>query len=267
MAQRKPPSEPDPSSPAPEEQASAPENQSTAAGATGASAPGATTPAATTAVPTGNQILDGSWPASVDAQTAQQFNGLAQVRQARANQLQRQVTSLTAAYGANDPRVAAAQASLQAQQTYASRLGLAGATTSTAAPTAPANGWVVYGRVRNADLSAAPQLTVFLADQSRAWLKTYAYAFTDATGYFTLTYAPSAAAAKKARQAESKAPVLSAYLEISNAACKLMYMDTAPMSLEAGSVVYRDIVLAAEVPIGAPPCGPGASNATPPAKK
>ena len=104
-------------------------------------------------------------------------------------------------------------------------------------------------------------------DQSRAWLKTYAYVFTDATGYFTLSYAP-ASTTKKTRQAETTAPApLAAYLEISNAACKLMYMDTAPMSLESGSVVYRDIVLAANVPLGTPPCEPGAPASTPPGTK
>jgi hypothetical protein len=234
----------------------------------------------TGSTPTATQILESSWATSVDSQTAQQFTGLAQVRQARANQLQRQVTALTATYGATDPAVLAAQASLTAEQTFASRLGMVSATTSTTAPTAPANGWVVYGRVRNADLTPAPQLTVFLADEARAWLQQYAFAFTDQTGYFTLSYTPPAAGkkprqsvareAREAREAEASAASaepLSAYVEVSNSACKLMYVDAAPMSVAAGAVVYRDIVLSAEVPLGTPPCEPGAPPSVPPATK
>lgn len=231
----------------------------------------------TVSTPTASELVESSWATSVDAQTAQQFTGLTGIRQARTNQLQRQVTSLTKAYGASDPRTVAAQASFSTQQTFATRLGMASATTSTTAPTAPANGWVVYGRVLHADSTAAPQLTVFLADECRAWLQKYAFAFTDQTGYFTLSYAPPAqhgekkthhAVEREAEKATEKAPEsVSAYLEVSNAACKLMYMDAAPMSIAVGAVVNRDIVLSAEVPLGTPPCEPGAPPAVPPAKK
>jgi hypothetical protein len=229
------------------------------------------TPNSETSTPTPNQILQESWAASVDAQTAQQFAGLSQIRQARTNQLQRELASLTKAYGSSDPGVQAVQASLQYEQTFGSRLSVVSTVTSTTAPTAPTDGWVVYGRVRNADLSAAPQLTVFLADESRAWLKQYAYTFTDKTGYFTLSYTPTAAG-KKSRRAEAKEQAkesesLSAYLEISNAACKVMYVDAEPMAITVGAVIYRDIVLSDEVPLGNPPCEPGASSSTPPASK
>lgn len=194
--------------------------------------------------------------AITDAQTAQQYTGLTQIRQARANQLQRQVTALTQAYGANDPRVVAAQAALANQQTFASRLGLVQTDTSTTAPTAPTDGFVIYGRVLNADQSPAPQLTVFLADDTRAWLQQYAYAFTDQTGYFTLssTYTAYGVA------------TLSAYLEVSNSACNLMYIDSSPMSITAGAAISRDIVLASAVPLGKAPCEPSAAPSTPPAQ-
>jgi hypothetical protein len=238
----------------------------------------------TASTPTASQLVQSSWAASVDAQTAQQFTALTAVRQARTNQLQRQVTSLTKAYGASDPRTVAVQTSLTTQQTLATRLGMASATTSAPAPAAPANGWLVYGRVRNADSSPAPQLTVFLADESRAWLQKYAFAFTDQTGYFTLTYAPPAASGapveKKHRHAgeketdkdcekppESTPGHVSAYLEVSNAGGQLMYIDATRMSISAGASVYRDILLSAEVPLGTPPSEPGAPAPVPPATK
>jgi hypothetical protein len=211
-----------------------------------------TTSAATAAA---TQIQSTS-TATTDAQTALQYTGLTQIRQARANQLQRQVTSLTQAYGANDPRVVAAQAALANQQTFASRLGLVQTDTSTTAPTAPANGWVIYGRVLNADNSPAPQLTVFLADETRAWLQQYAYAFTDQTGYFTLS----------SSSLGYQAQTFSVYLEVSNSACKLMYIDSSPMSIAVGASISRDIVLSANVPLGTAPCEPSAAPSTPPAQ-
>ncbi len=219
--------------------------------------------------PTATQIVENSWAPSVDGQTAQQFASLTQIRQARTNQLQRQVTSLTTTYGATDPRVVAAQASLSNQQTFASRLGVVSTATSTPAPTAPANGWTIYGHVLHADQTPAPQLTVFLADECRAWLQQYAYAFTDQTGYYTLSYTPQAdSAVKKTSAAETGGPqTLTAYLEVSNCSCQLMYIDASPMPIPTGAVISRDILLAATVPLGTPPCEPGASPSLPPGKK
>jgi hypothetical protein len=240
-----------------------------------------------------NQILQSAWATQIDSQTAQQFTGLSQVRMARANQLQREAASLTKAYGATDPGVLEVQASLQNEQTYASRLGVARDNTSTTAPTPPANGWALYGRVRNADLTPAPQLTVFLADRGRAWLKRYAYAFTDQNGNFTLSYTPPATG-KQARHGKGgvaeaaehlvddaevllgdtprsaagrAAAALTAYVEVSNSTCKLVYVDATPISLATGAAVYRDIVLTGDGPLGTPPCEPGAPAPVPPARK
>src|ERR1035441_2377769 len=77
------------------------------AGTKACSTPGASSAGTSSGgpAPTPNQILQSSWSDSIDSQTAQQFNGLAQIRQARASQLERRVASLTATYGASDPRV------------------------------------------------------------------------------------------------------------------------------------------------------------------
>jgi hypothetical protein len=214
---------------------------------------------------TANQILQDGWTTQIDSQTAQQFTGLNQVRQARANQLQREAIALTKEYGANDPGVLAVQASLRNEQAFALKLGMARDTTTTTAPTAPNGGWVLYGRVRNADLTPAAQLTVFLADQGRTWLKTYAYAFTDQSGLFTLSYAP-ATVTGKARQKAAVEP-LSVYVEVSDSACKLLYVDATPTAIANGAVVYRDIILSSDGPLGSPPCEPGTPTSTPPGRK
>ena len=67
--------------------------------------------------------------------------------------------------------------------------------------------------------------------------------------------------------APAAAGPLTAYLEVSNPACKLVYVDATPMSINVGATIYRDIVLSAEVPLGTPPCEPGAPASVPPAKK
>lgn len=228
------------------------------------------TPATPAGPPTGLQILQNAWTPNVDPQNAQQFTGLTQIRQARTNQLTRVVANLTQTYGATDPRTVAAQSSLTSEQTYSSRLGLVKANTATPVPTPPANGWVIYGRVLNADQTPAAQFTVFLADATRAWLQQYAYAFTDQIGYYTLTYAsPSGAAipGKEARRVTSVASAqsLSAYLEVQNSACKLMFVDTTPMSISPGAAIRRDVQLLEQGSVGTPPCDSGAPSQTPPA--
>jgi len=212
---------------------------------------------------TANRILQSSWAQQVDGQTAQQFTGLARVRQARANQLQRVAAALAKQYGGNDPGVQAAQAALKNEQIYASRLGIARDTSSATVPAAPAGGWVLYGHLRNADLTPAAHYTVFLADQRRAWLAQYGYAFTDLNGYYTLTYTPQART--KANQ-QSAAALSAIYIAVSDQECKLVYFDENPTTLNAGAVVNRDIVLG-QGPIGTPPCQEGAPAATPPGKK
>ena len=227
------------------------------------------TPTDATAKP--EELLQSTWAGTVDSQTAQQYTGLAQIRRARVNQLQRQIAVLTNIYGADDAGVLALQASLRDQQAFAAKLSVVSDAASSAAPTAPANGWVLYGRVRHADLTPAPRLTVFLADPNRAWLKKYGYAFTDDTGFFTLTYAPAAPVGKKARSADAadsavQIPALTVYVEVSNADCKLVYLDDTLQSIATGTVVYRDILLPAGA-LGNPPCEPGASASVPCPKK
>jgi hypothetical protein len=131
---------------------------------------------------------------SLATQIPQQFATMTSVRQARINQLQRQAVTLKAQPAAAAKTAAALQTTIQFQQSSVASLGTVSAQASTAAPSVPANGWVLHGRVRNASLQPAAQLTVILTDQDKVWQKQYGYAFTDSGGYFSLTYTPPAAA-------------------------------------------------------------------------
>ena len=218
----------------------------------------------------GNQLLQTAWASQVDAQTTQQFTGLAAVRQARVNQLQREAALLIRLYGANDSRVQAVQANLANQQAFAVKLGVARDASATAAPTAPAGGWVLYGHVRHADLTPAAQYTVFLADKGRSWLTPYGYAFTDQNGYYELSYAPAPvtpSGTKAGQKHAAAAAPLSAFVEVSDAACHLVFVDTTTTAFPVGAAINKDIVLASDNPLGTPPCQEGAPPATPPAQK
>jgi hypothetical protein len=199
--------------------------------------------------------------AAIVAHTQQQFTSLTQIRQARVNQLQREAAALTKAYGASDPGVQSVQASLQTEQNMVMLLGLARDAGAVATSDPPANGWVLYGRVRNADLTPAPKLTVFLTDKRQGWLEQFGYAFSDETGAFSLVYAPSAA---ERTQTSTSPATVTAYIEVTNSDCQIVYLDSSTVSLSAGGSVYREIVLAGG-PLGAPPCEDG--KPTPPGNR
>jgi hypothetical protein len=215
------------------------------------------------APPSGNttalQLLQQGWVANIDAQTEQQLKGLGQIRQARINQLQRQATALSAQKGATDPEVVSLQKSIQTQLALVSVLGVVGYQASTPAPTAPANGWILYGFVRDQNLQPAPKLTVYLVNEAKEWLRNYGYAFTDATGYFILSYAPDASIDKE------RAPTSeSVYLEVSSQARQPLYIDSSAFTLAVGAAQYREVVLSGQGVLGSPPAG---SDSAPPAAR
>ena len=140
------------------------------------------------------QLFQQACTSNIDAQATQQLTNLAQIRQARINQLQRQVAPLIAQKGAADTQVVSLQKSIQSQQSLVSALAVVRAKASTPAPTVSANGWVIYGYVRDQNLQPAARLTVTLTNQQKVWQHQYGYSFTDANGYFSLDYTPPAAA-------------------------------------------------------------------------
>jgi hypothetical protein len=194
---------------------------------------------------TAKSLMNDAWASNSDAQTAQQLGGLTLVRQARINQQQREATALTAEYGATDADVVALKTSIGAQQAVASVLGATRDIANTTAPTVPANGWVLHGRVRDKNLQPIATLSICLVDEQKSWLGGYAY--TDATGYFTLSNTPAASA-------PAPSP-LSAYLEILNQSGQPLYIDSTAFTLNADASLYRDIVLASQTPLGSPPPG------------
>jgi hypothetical protein len=192
-------------------------------------------------------LITSATASNIDSQTAQQLTNLTLIRQARINQQQREATALTAEYGATDPDVVALNTSISTQKSLTAVLGATRDIAVTTAPTVPTNGWVLHGRVRDNNLQPIATLSVCLVDEQKSWLSAYGYAYTDATGYFTLINTPAAS---------SPAPSpLSAYLEVLNQSGQPLYIDSTAFTLNPGASLYRDIVLTSQTPLGSPPPG------------
>jgi hypothetical protein len=206
-----------------------------------------TTDTKTTPAATAKTLMNEAWAANLDPQTSLQLTSLTYVRQARINQQQRELATLTTEFGTTDSDVVALQASIGVQQSLTSVLGTTRDIAKMALPTVPTNGWVLQGHVRDGSLQPIATLTVCLVDQQKNVLNTYGYAYTDATGYYSLPYTPSASA---------PAPVpLNAYLEISNSSGQAIYIDSSAFTLNPGARVTRDLMLTSQTPLGTPPGG------------
>ncbi len=180
-----------------------------------------------------------------DASTAAATQSLKLVQQAKVSQLTRNAAALNAQYGPNDARTVAAQARVVAGNAAVARIGVASQQVATPAPTVAATGWALQGRVYDAQLQPAAQLTVFLVDATKTFQQQYGFAYTDATGYFLINYA------NPAGQAAQTPPL---YVEIANAQGEPVYLATAPFQPAAGSTTYQTISLATgNAPLGDPP--------------
>lgn len=183
--------------------------------------------------------------AEADRSSAATVANLKLVHQAKLSQLTRTAAALKAQYGASDSRTVAAEAAVTAGTATVARLGVASQQTATPAPTVAATGWALQGRVYDAQLQPAAQLTVFLVDSKKAFQPQYGFAYTDATGYFLINYAPPAG------QAAQTPPL---YVEIANAQAEPVYLATNAFQPAAGSTTYQNITLAAgKKPLGDPP--------------
>jgi hypothetical protein len=183
--------------------------------------------------------------AGADTQVKQGVNNLTLVHKARLSQLTRTAASLKAEYGADDPGVKSAEASVTATTTTAARISLILQQITATAPTVAQTGWAVQGRVVDAQLNPLGKLTVFLVDGNKTYLRQYGFAYTDGTGLFLINYQGVAGQAQG---------VLQLYLEVADTNANPIYLDAAPFQPTIGSSTYRNVVLPmGQKPIGDPP--------------
>lgn len=203
------------------------------------------TPPSTAPDPTQVKTQVSSNLTSANTLVQQRVSTASLVQKARLAQQTRTAARLQAQYGAKDPAVKAAVAQVSATTTTAYRLSAVHQQLTAAPPKVTANGWAVYGVVNHADHSAAARFTVFLVDASKTFQHQYGFAYTDASGAFTIDYAGGEA------KAESE-PAL--FLEVANTDAEPVYLDTTSFTPVAGSALYRTILLArGDQAIGDPP--------------
>jgi hypothetical protein len=194
---------------------------------------------------------------AADAAYAQGVSNLGLVQQARLSQARRAADDLASRYGAADPRVVAAQASVQASTQRVARINVIGLQAATPAPQVPAKGWVLHGRVFDAMRKPVARLTVFLVDSQKAFQQGYGFSYTDETGYFSIEFAG----------AEKKdAAGVPLFLEILDAKRRPIHLDSTALSPATGSATYLDVVLSDDrTPLGEPPAQ-ARDTAMPPAR-
>jgi hypothetical protein len=171
---------------------------------------------------------------------------LQQVHQARLAQANRTLAALKAQYGADDPRVQAAQATVQATQATISRVSALRQQMATPTVQVAQSDWVLQGRVLDADLNPKARFTVFLVDDQKAFLRQYGFAYTDESGYFELHFAPS--------KPQPEAAATQLFIEVANTDANPVYLSPNPFQPVIGGASFMNIVLPpGGEPIGDPP--------------
>lgn len=126
--------------------------------------------------------------AGADEARSADLAGLGRLRQVKAASQERSARRLAARYGKNDPRVRALAEKAAVNRALTRQLAFERDRSLGGAPAPDPNGWIVHGHVRNADLSAAPGLTVALYDAKGTWIRQLGHDCTDAAGHFQLSY-------------------------------------------------------------------------------
>jgi hypothetical protein len=209
-----------------------------------------TTGAAASSNPTLSEIMSefSKTLTAADSSAAQGIQALRQVHQARLSLLTRTAATLKSQYGAEDPRVKAAQTAVTATTETVGRIALVSQQLSTPVPQVSANGWVLHGHVFDAEQASPKPLaryTVFLVDSQNTYQEAYGFTYTDELGYFQLSYDGT----------ESKIPSHAApelFIEVANTKGQPVYLDDNAFQPMPGSATYREVVSGTQ-PIGDPP--------------
>jgi hypothetical protein len=183
--------------------------------------------------------------AGADTSASTSVTNLKLVHQARITQLNRAAVALKAKFGAADSRTVAAQGALTTQSKIATQVAVASQQAATPAPTVAAGGWALHGRVYDEQFEPSARLTVYLVDNTKAYQQQYSFAYTDASGYFLINYAPPAG---------QTASTGALYVAIANTKGEPVYLSSTAFRPAANGAVYQNISLASATrSLGDPP--------------
>ncbi len=214
--------------------------------ATDTRAGGTTQPPDSSTLP--SQVSEGL--GSADTIAAGRVQQLQWVYQARASQLSRTASALTALYGANDSGVKDAEAALSVAKTAGARVAMVHRQITTAQPSVATAGWAIQGRVFDADLKPLSGFTVFLVDATKAYQQAYGFAFTDDTGYFRLNYEGGNTSKEQPAPGEPAAgPEL--FVEVADLDAQPVFLSGTAFQPVNGTATYQNIVLSpSQQPLG-----------------
>jgi hypothetical protein len=195
---------------------------------------------------------------SADTLAAQRVQNLQLVHQARLSRLNRELAGLQA-QKAPESDVKAAESAVAAATYTAGRAAVVHLQLATAQPEAAATGWVLNGRVFDANQKPVSGFTVFLVDAQKSYQKDLGFAFTDNTGYFLINFSGSQSttdtpSAKNHATKQQAAAAQQLFLEVADTQAQPVYLSGAAFEPAAGSVTYQNItLLPGNQPIGDPP--------------
>jgi hypothetical protein len=194
---------------------------------------------------------------SADGSVNQGIQTLGLVLQARQSQASRTAAALKAQYGANDPRVKAAEASVTATKTTIARISMVRQQLAVPVVQVATAGWALQGYVLDTNYQPMVKFTVFLVDANHEFLKQYGFSYTDDTGYFLINYpgdsgqaapgAQTAPAAATAQTAPAAATAQTAQLFIAavNADANPVYLGSTAFQPVLGTATYQNIFVPA----------------------
>jgi protocatechuate 3,4-dioxygenase beta subunit len=190
---------------------------------------------------------------TADQERAATIERLQSVRSAKATSLQREQTRLTLKYGADHPRVQALAGRAALNQGLVSNLAAETARAKIEIPTADENTWVFHGYVRDQSGRGLPELTVApydKSDRSGNWVKDLGYVCTNDQGYFTLAVANL-----------KDGTAATAFPRVLNSQGATLYCGSQPLTVQAGQVDYREIIISGDPVDCAPPPPPPPTTA------
>jgi hypothetical protein len=194
---------------------------------------------------------------SADGTAGQRLQNLNLVHNARLAQLSRAAASATRRYGKGSPQATSAEAAVTASKSTNARIAITRQQVTTPAPQVPAAGWVLHGRVFDAQLKPVSACTVYLVDSQNNYQSAYGFAYTDSTGYFLLSFAGQSPPAQGGTAPPADAaPAASSglFIAIANAKAQPVYLGATAFAPALGMATYQNTTLPAGAsPIGDPP--------------
>lgn len=148
--------------------------------------------------------------------------------------LQEEKTRLESKYGSDHPVVQEINTRLDMHENLNAGLDQEISKSSIKNDPLPAGSWRIHGKVYDSGIAPVQGYSVFLGDISGNWNKKTGNSCTDETGYYSLTLV------EKVAQSLEKQPL---YLIVSNKDKKIVYMDSEPINVKRGTIIYRDIIL------------------------